>query len=181
MAEDLAGKKLETGTVNGRTVVNTVNQGLNAQLSVAAQAEGLAGGLTLKLQLGQTTSVFAGVSLVLLHELLGEVVNDDLIQGGTTKLVVVGSSQNSVHATAAGNNGNIGTGATEVSNDNQLVDNSRLGASIVSHDSGNGLMDQLENVETSSLSGGNKGLTLGIGEIGGDGDNGGVDILTKVV
>ena len=181
LAEDLAGKKLETGAVNGRTIVNTVNQGLNAQLSVAAQAEGLTGGLTLELQLGQTTSVLAGVSLVLLYELLGEVVNDDLIQGGTTKLVVVGSSQNSVHATAAGNNGNIGTGATEVSNDNQLVDNSRLGASIVSHNSGNGLVDQLENVQISSLSGGNNGLTLGIGEIGGDGDNSGIDILTKEV
>lgn len=181
LAEDLAGEKLETGTVNGRTVVNTVNQRLNAQLSVAAQAEGLAGGLTLELQLSQTTSVLAGVGLVLLHELLGEVINDDLIQGGTTKLVVVGGGQDSVHATAAGNNGNIGAGATEVSNDNKLVGNSRLGAGIVSHSSGNGFMDQLENVETSSLGGGNKSLTLGIGEIGGDGDNGGVDILTEIV
>lgn len=181
LAEDLAGEKLETGAVNGGTIVNTIDQGLNAQLSVAAQAEGLAGGLTLELQLGQTTSVLAGVGLVLLHELLGEVVNDDLIQGGTTELVVVGSGQDSVHATAAGNNGNIGAGATEVGNDDQLVGNSRLGAGIVSHNSGNGLVDQLENVEASSLGGGNKGLTLGIGEIGGDCDNGGVDILTEIV
>ena len=181
LAEDLAGEKLETGAVNGGTVVDTIDQGLNAQLSVAAQAEGLAGGFTLELQLGQTTSVLAGVGLVLLHELLGEVVNDDLIQGGTAKLVVVGSGQDSVHATAAGNNGNIGAGATEVSNNNQLVGNSRLGAGIVSHNSSNGLMDQLEDVDASSLGRGNKGLTLGIGEIGGDGDNGGVDILTKVV
>lgn len=181
LAEDLTGEKLETSTVNGGTVVNTVNEGLNAQLSVAAQAEGLAGGLTLELQLSQTTSVLAGVGLVLLHELLGEVINDNLIQGGTTKLVVVGGGQDSVHATAAGNNGNIGAGATEVSNDNQLVGNSRLGAGIVSHNSSNRLVDQLENIETSSLGGGNKSLTLGIGEIGGNGDNGGVDILTEIV
>lgn len=181
LAEDLTGEKLETSTVNGGTVVNTVNEGLNAQLGVATQAEGLASGLTLELQLSQTTSVLAGVGLVLLHELLGEVINDNLIQGGTTKLVVVSGGQDSVHATAAGNNGNIGAGATEVSNDNQLVGNSRLGAGIVSHNSGNGLVDQLENIETSSLGGGNKSLTLGIGEIGGDGDNSGVDILTEIV
>jgi hypothetical protein len=42
-------------------------------------------------------------------------------------------------------------------------------------------VDQLKNIETSSLGRGNEGLTLGIGEIGGDGDNGSVDILTKVV
>jgi hypothetical protein len=42
-------------------------------------------------------------------------------------------------------------------------------------------VNQLKDVDTSSLGRGNKGLTLGIGEIGGDRDNGGVDILTKVV
>lgn len=181
LAEDLAGEKLETSAVDSGAVVNTVDQGLNAQLSIAAQAESLAGGLTLELKLGQTTSVLAGVGLVLLHELLGEVIDEDLVQGDTTKLVVVGSGQDSVHTTAGGNNGNVGAGTTEVGNNNQLVGNSRLGAAVVSHDSGNGLVDQLKNIDTSSLSGGSQGLTLGIGEIGGDGDDGGVDILAEVV
>jgi hypothetical protein len=42
-------------------------------------------------------------------------------------------------------------------------------------------VDQLENIETSSLGGGDEGLTLSIGEVGGDGDDSGVNILTKEV
>lgn len=181
LSENLTGEELETGAVNGGTVVDTVDQALNAELGVAAQTEGLAGGLTLKLELGKSTRVLAGVGLVLLHELFGKVVDDDLVQGSTTELIVVGSGEDSVHASAAGNNGHIGAGATEVSNNGQLVGHGSLGAGIVSHDSGNGLVDQLENIETSGLGRGNEGLTLGIGEVGGDGDDSSVDILTKEV
>lgn len=181
LAEDLAGEELETGAVDGGTVVDTVDQRLNADLSVAAQAEGLTGGLGLELELGKTAGVLAGVGLVLLHELLGEVVDDDLVKGGTAELVVVGSGKDGVHTAAAGDNGNIGAGATEVSNHNQLVGHGGFGAGIVGHDSGNGLVDELENIETSGLGGGNEGLALGVCEVGGDGDDGSVDILTEEV
>lgn len=181
LAEDLAGEKLETGAIDGGTVVNTVDQRLNADLSVAAQAESLAGSLTFELELGQTAGVLARVGLVLLHELLGEVVDDDLVQGGTAELVVVSSGEDGVHTTTGGNNGHIGAGATEVSNHNQLVGHSGFGAGIVGHDSGNGLVNELKNIETSGLGGGNEGLALSIREISGNGDDGSVDILTEEV
>jgi hypothetical protein len=181
LAEDLAGEELETGAVDSRTVVNAVNEGLNADLSVAAQAESLTGGLTLELELSKTASVLAGIGLVLLHELLGEVVDDDLVQGGTAELIVVSSGEDGVHATAGGNNGHIGTGATKVGNHNQLVGHSGFGAGIVGHNGGNGLVDELKNIKTSGLGGGNEGLALGIGEISGDSDDGSVDIFAEEV
>ena len=42
-------------------------------------------------------------------------------------------------------------------------------------------MDELQNFQTSSLGSSSQSLTLGILEVGGDGDNGGVDFPTKVV
>lgn len=181
LAEDLAGEKLESGAVDGGAVVNTVDERLNAELGVATQAESLASSLTLKLELGQTAGVLAGVGLVLLHELLGEVVDDNLVQGDTAELVVVGSGEDGVHTTTRGNNGHIGAGTTEVSNNNQLVAHSSLGTGIVGHNSGNGLVDELKNIEASGLSGGNEGLALDIGKVGGDGDDSSVDILTEEV
>jgi hypothetical protein len=42
-------------------------------------------------------------------------------------------------------------------------------------------VDELENIETSGLGGGNEGLALGVCEVGGNGDDGSVDILTEEV
>jgi hypothetical protein len=42
-------------------------------------------------------------------------------------------------------------------------------------------VDELEDINSGSLSGGDEGLTLGIGEVGGDGDNGRVDLLAQEV
>lgn len=181
LSKDLAGEELEASAVDGRTVVNTGSQRLNAQLSVGAQAESLAGTLTLQLKLGKATGILARVSLVLLDELLGEVVNDDLIQGSTTELVVVSSGQDGVHAAAAGNNGDVGAGATKVSDNDQLVGDSGLGASVVSHDSGDGLVNQLENINAGLLGGSDESLALSIGEVGGDGDDSGVDLLAEEI
>jgi len=181
LGEDLAGEQLEAGTVNGGTKVNAVSQRLNAQLSVSAQAESLASGLTLQLQLSQTADVLAGVDLVLLLELLGKVVNDDLVQGSTTQLVVMGSSQDSIDTTAAGNDGHIRAGTTKVSHNGQLVSDSGLGAGIVGHDGGNGLGDELQDINAGVLGSSNESLALGIREVGGDGDDGRVDLLTEEV
>jgi hypothetical protein len=79
------------------------------------------------------------------------------------------------------NNGNVGAGATKVGDNNQLVGDGGLGASIISHNSGNGLSDELENLNASLLGGSDESSALGIGEVGGDRNDSGVDILTKEV
>lgn len=181
LSKDLAGEQLEASAVDGGTVVNAVHQGLNAQLSIGTEAESLAGTLTLKLQLGQAAGVLTGVGLVLLDELLGEVVDDDLVQGGTAKLVVVGGGQDGVHTTTASNDSHVRAGTAEVGHNDQLVGHGSLRAGIVGHDGSDGLSNQLENLNAGSLGSGDEGLTLGIGEVGRDGDNGSVNLLTKEV
>jgi hypothetical protein len=42
-------------------------------------------------------------------------------------------------------------------------------------------VDELKNIEASGLGGDSEGLALGIGKVGGDGDDGSVDILTEEV
>jgi hypothetical protein len=93
----------------------------------------------------------------------------------------VGGCEDSVHATAASNHSRIGTGTTKVSDHNKLVSNGSLGSGIVSQDGSNRLVDELENLEASGASGSGKGFALSIGEVGGNGDDGSVDVLTEVV
>lgn len=79
LREHLSGKELVTSTVDSRTVIDTVSKRLNAQCSIGTQTQSPSCGFTLKLQLGEPTSVFARIGLVLLHELLGKVIDDDLV------------------------------------------------------------------------------------------------------
>ena len=181
LAEHLAGQKLVTRPVNGRAEVNPLRQALNAQGSVGTETERTLRSLTLQLQLGQTTGVLAGVTLVLLNEFLGEVVDDNLVQGGATQFVVVSGGKGSVHASTASKNRGVGPGTTKVSNDDQLVGHNGFGSSIVGQSGSDGLVDELENLEASTLGGSDQGLTLSICEVARDGNNGSVDFLTKVV
>ena len=181
LGEGLAGEKFVASTVDSGAEINAICETLNAQAGVGTQAQGLASSLTLKLQLGETTSVLARIGLVLLNELLGEMVDDDLVQRSSTQLVVMSSCEDTVHATTASENSSVGSGTTEVGDDNKLVSNSSLGPGIVSQGSGNRLMDELEDLKASSLSGGGQSLALSIGEVSGDSDDGGIDFLAQVV
>lgn len=179
--EDGAGNGLVAEAVDGAGEVDAVGEGLDAEAGVGAQAEGLLGGLSLGLELGERAGVLAGVDLVLLDELLGEVVDEDLVEGGAVEVVVVNGGEDGVHAAAAGDNGNVGAGATKVGNNNDLVLDLGLGAGIVGESSGNGLADELENLEVGGGGSSEKSLLLLVGEVGGDGHDGGGDLLAKVL
>lgn len=181
LAEHLVGQKLVTCPVDSRAEVNTFSQTLNAQGGVGTETESTLRSLTLQLQLGQTTGVLAGVTLVLLDEFLGEVIDDNLVQERTTQFVVVSGGKGGVHASTASKNRGVGASATKVGNNDQLVGHNGFRSSIVGQRGSNGLVDKLENLEASTLGGSDQGLTLGICEVARDGDNGSVDFLTKVV
>jgi hypothetical protein len=118
---------------------------------------------------------------VLLLELLGEVVHESLVQVDTGVIVVVGSGQDGVHAAARGDNGNIRAGSTKVGNDNDLVLDGSLGASIVGQDGGDGVRDELEDLDAGIVGGLDQGLSLLLREVGGNGDDGRGDLLAQVV
>lgn len=118
---------------------------------------------------------------MLLDELLGEVVNNDLVQGRTAQLVIVRRSQDCVHASAAGDHSHIGARTTQVGHHNQLVGYRGLRAGVVGHHSRDRLVDQLEHFDAGSIGRCGERLTLGVGEVGRDGDDGRIDLLTEEV
>jgi hypothetical protein len=78
----------------------------------------------------------------------------------------VGSGQDGVHTTARGNDGNVGTGTTNVGNNNVLVLGRLLVVlGIVGKESSDGLGDELENLKTSLGGGLVQGVLLSIGEV----------------
>ena len=176
-----AGNGLVAEAVDGAGEVDAVGEGLDAEAGVGAQGEGLLGALGLGLKLGERAGVLAGVDLVLLDELLGEVVNEDLVEGGAVEVVVVDGGEDGVHAGAAGDNGNIGAGATKVGDNNDLVLDLGLGAGVVDESSGNGLADELKNLEVGGGGGSEESGLLLVVEVGGDGHDGGGDLLAKVL
>lgn len=181
LAKHLAGEKFITRPVNGGAKVNAVRQTLNAQAGVGTQTERTLGGFTLQLQLGQATSVLPRVGLVLLHEFLGEVVDNDLVEHRSSKFVVMSGSQGGVHTTAASNHTSIRAGATEISHDNQLVSHNSFRSSIVGQYGSHGLVNELDDLQTGILGSSSQRLALSICEVGGDRNDGSVHFLTQVV
>jgi hypothetical protein len=154
-----------------------------------AEREGLLDGFGLESKLGERTVVGArvGGGLVLLEELLGGVLDQHLVEGLATKLVVVRSSESGVHATAAGDNGHIGAGATKVGDKNDLVLASGLGLAaelllcVVCEESRDGLGNSLDDLDASLLGHSDDSSPLGVAGVGGNGEDGAGDLATQVV
>ena len=133
--EDLAANGLVAETVDGGREVNTLSKGLDGEGGIGADGEGLLAGLGLGLELGERAGLSSWVGGVPLDELLGEVVHQDLVEVASSKVVVVGGGEDSVHAASRGNNGNIRAGSTKVGNDNSLVGKLSIWAGIVGEES----------------------------------------------
>lgn len=179
--KDLAGDHLVSDAVDGGREVEAVGQGLDGELGVGAERQGLLGGLGLETQLGERAGVAAGVDLVLLHELLGEVVHQGVVEVDTGKVVVVNGGEDGVHAAARGDDADVGAGAAQVGDDNDLVADDGLLAGIVGEDGGDGVRDELEDLEAGGVGGLDKSLALLLGEVCGDGDDGRGDSLAEIV
>jgi hypothetical protein len=94
----------------------------------------------------------------------------------------VGCGQNGVHATTRGDNGNVGAGATNIGDNNVLVFGGLVGVlCIMGEEGSDGLDDELEDLKTGIGGGLVKGFLLGVGKVGGNGDDGSVDLFANVV
>jgi len=179
--KDLAGNHLISYSVDSDREVETVGQAFNTELGVAAQAQSSLGSLGLESELGKTAGIVSRVDVVLLLEFLSEVLHKGVVQVDTSEFIVVRSGKNGVEATSRGDDSNIGSGATKVSNNNGLVLDLGLGTGIVSQNSGNRVGNKLENFKTSLVSGLDQGLSLLLGEVCGNSNNGRGDLLAQVV
>lgn len=182
LGEDLVGEEFVASAVHSESVINTISQGFDGEGSGSTNGEGLLDGLGLKLELGQRALVGLRVSLVLLLEVLGSVVDEDVVQLGTSELVVVCGCEDGVHAAARGNNSYVSAGSTNISNNNNFVLWCRVKvAGVVCKESSNGLVNELENLNSGILGRLVKSGLLCVGEVGRDGDDSGSHSVSKVV
>lgn len=179
--EDLAADGLVAQTVDGGGEVDTLSKGLDRKGGVGSDGESLLAGLALGLELGKGTSLGAWVGGVPLNELLGEVIHQDLVEVAAGKVVVVGGGEDGVDAATGRDNGDVRASSTEVGNNNKLIGDLSVWASIICKESSDWLSNQLENINAGFLGGGSDGSLLLVGEVGWDGNNSGVNSVSGKV
>ena len=80
IGENLCGQQLISRPIDRSPKVDSIGQAFNAECSASALAQRLLHCLRLKLQLRQTLGIRSWIRLVLFHKLLGEMVDQHLIQ-----------------------------------------------------------------------------------------------------
>ena len=134
--------------------------------------------LDLPLQLAHGPEILGNVGTGLLLVALDKVVDDAVVEVLTTKMGITSSSQDLKDTLVNGEEGNIESSTTEIV-DNDLGFFALLVETI--RDGGSSrLVDDAEDLETGNGTGILGGLTLGVVEVGGDGDDGVGDLLAKV-
>jgi hypothetical protein len=118
---------------------------------------------------------------VLLDEFLGEVVDENLVQLEAADIVIVQSSENSINTATGCDDSNVRAGATEVGDYDDLVRQLSIGTGVICQNCGNGLVDELEDLDAGLFCGLVQSLFLSIRKVCGDGDDSRVDRLAKVV
>lgn len=181
LGEYLARQQLISGPVDGRAEVNAVRKTFDADASISTETQSLFRCFALQLQLGQSSRVLPRVSLVLLDKLLGEVVDNNLVQLGSSQLVVMGSSQDRVHASARRNDSDIRSRTTQVRHDNQFICDYSLRPCIVCQNCRNRLMDELKHLDFGRLRGSDQSFALRVREVRWDGDNCSIDVLAEEI
>ena len=135
---------------------------------------GLLGGL---LQALQGHAVLAQVDVVFLLELLGDVVDQPLVEVVAAQAVVAGGGQHLEDAVADLHQAHVEGAAA------QVIHQDLVGVALVQavgQRRGGGLVDDALHVQARDAAGVLGGLALGVGEVGGHGDDGLGDALADV-
>ena len=135
---------------------------------------GVLGGL---LQTLQGHGVLAQVDTVLLLELIGHPVDDALIPIVAAQVVIARGGQNLKHAVGEVEDGDVEGAAAQVEDQDALV--SALLVQAIGKSSSGRLVDDTLDVEAGDLTGVLGGLTLGVVEVGRDGDDASVTVSPR--
>jgi hypothetical protein len=110
------------------------------------------------------------------------VLKEGVVEVLTTKVRVTSGGLDGEDTTGDGEKGDIERSSSEVEDENDLLLLRLLGGltETVSDGSGGGLVDDTENIKTGDGSGVLGGETLGVVEVGGDGNDGLLDLLADL-
>ena len=178
LLEQIHVQLLELGTGQGLGEVLAVVESLNFNASGHLGRQSTLGLLNLALQLTHGLQILANVDVVLLVVLLDEVVHDTVVKVLTTQVGVTSGSQDLENTVVDRQKGDIEGTTTKIVDDN-LALITGLVQSV--GDSGGGrFVDNTENVQAGNSTSVLGGLSLSVVEVGGDGNNGVSDLLSKV-
>lgn len=181
LVKNVLAEDLEAETVDSGVEIETTVKGVGGERGGGGDGESALDKLALELQLGQSTGILAGVDLVLLDELLGEMVDKELVELCTTEFVVVNGSENGVHTATDGNDSSIRTGATDISNEDGLVLSGAVILGGIGKSGSGRLLDELENLDIGVLRSLDESSLLGLVEVGRDRDDGASNLLADEV
>ena len=177
----MAGELVELGTGQGHVQMLGAG-GVGGDIGEVDVAAGHAGQLDLSL-FGSLLQALHGhlvagqVDAVGALELADQILHDALVEVVAAQTVVAGGGQHLDDAVVDLQNGDIEGAAA------QIVDHDLLGLLLihtVGQSGGGGLVDDTLDIETGDLAGVLGGLTLGVGEVGGDGDDSFGDGLAQI-
>jgi hypothetical protein len=128
---------------------------------------------------GESTRVGGEVLLVLALELLDEVVDEPVVEVLTTQVGVTGGGLDLEDTLLNGQEGDIESSSTEIEDEDVPLTGGLL-VETVGDGGSSGLVDDTEDVQATDGTSVLGGLTLGVVEVSGDGDDGVGDGTTEV-
>jgi NAD-specific glutamate dehydrogenase len=169
---------LKAGASKGLREVNAVEERLDLDAGLVLGGEGPLDALDLAAELLECPLISVEVLLVLLLEELDEVLHHTLVKVLTAQMGVTIGGKNLEDAVVDGESGNVeGTTAKIKDKDVLLL---ALLVKTVGDGGGGGLVDDAADSHARDDTGILGGLSLGVVEVGGDGDDGVLDLGTKV-
>jgi len=179
LSEEVNAELLELGTGHVVSEVLTVGKGLALNDSLMGSGEGSLGLFALSSESSERSVVGGDVNLGLLLEFSHAEVDESVVEIFTTEMGVSVGSLDLENTVLNGEEGDIEGTTTEIE-DEHVSFLGVLFVETVGNSSGGGLVDDSLDGESGNGSGILGGLSLGVVEVGGDGDNSVDDGLTHV-
>jgi hypothetical protein len=177
--EQVLAEFLETSTGDGGVEINTLVERIDFNGSLSGRREGTLGTLASSAETTKSTSVGSEILLVLALELLGEVVDETVIEILTSQVSVTSSGLDLEDTILNGEEGDIESSSSKIEDENIALTRSLL-VETVGDSSGSWLVDDTEDVETSDETGILGSLTLRVVEVGWYSNDGIADSSSKV-
>lgn len=178
-SEEVLAKFLESGTGDGSVEVNTLIEGVDLDGGLSSRRESTLGTLASSSETTESTCARGDILLVLALELVDEVVDETVVEVLTSQVGITSSGLDFEDTFFDGKEGNIESSTTKIEDEDVSLTLNLL-VETVSNSSRGGLVDDSENVQTSDQASILGGLSLGVVEVGWDGDDGVVNGTTKV-
>jgi hypothetical protein len=178
--ESLGVQVLETGTGDGHGEVLTVEERVNLNGGLGTAGESTLGTLTSSSETSEGTGIAREVLLGLAAELLLAVVEEVSVEVLATEMGISGSGLDSEDTTLDVEEGDIESTTTEIVDEDVALLLGLTGTKTVGNGGGGRLVDDTEDVKAGNRTGVLGGLTLVVVEVGGDSDDGLLDLLTEL-